>query len=303
MKIFITGGTGFVGSTLTRELTGQEHEVTILTRTIKKGRTLPERASFLEGDPTKQGPWQEKISEHDVVINLAGASIFSRWSDEKKREIRDSRILTTNHLVEALDAREGKETHLLSTSAVGYYGFHGDEILDESNHAGTDFLASVAAEWETAARGAERYGVRVVLCRFGVVLGKKGGALEKMVSASRYWLGSPLGTGTQWISWIHEADLARIFLFLLDHKDLAGPINCVAPEPVHNREMAELIGKVLGKPTFLPPVSRFFVKLMLGEFGDILLKGQRVYPEKLLHNEFVFQFPTMEDALKDILQK
>jgi len=303
MKIFMTGGTGFVGATLTKELIGQGHNVTILTRGIKKGLTLPEGASFLEGDPTKRGPWQEKVAEHDAFINMAGASILSRWNNEKKKEIRDSRILTTNHLVEAMAERKGMETHLLSASAVGYYGFHGDETLDESNYGGTDFLASLSAEWEAAALGAERYGARVVLCRIGVVLGKRGGALGKMSSVFKFHLGSPLGSGKQWVSWIHEQDLANIFLFLLENKNLEGPVNCTAPDSVRNREMAEILGKVIGKPTFLPPLSSFFVKMTLGELGNIVLKGQRVIPEKLLKNGFAFAFPTMEEALNDIFLK
>jgi hypothetical protein len=137
----------------------------------------------------------------------------------------------------------------------------------------------------------------VVLCRLGIVLGKKGGALEKMIRAFKYWMGSPLGTGKQWVSWIHELDLANIFLFLLEHKDLEGPINCTAPEPVQNREMVEILGRVMGKPTILPPVPSFFVKMMLGELGEVLLNGQRVIPEKLSRNGFVFQFPTMKEAL------
>lgn len=301
MKIFITGGTGFIGSTLTKELASQGHEVTILTRAIKKGHSLPEGIFLLEGDPTKRGSWQDKVAEHDAIINLAGATILSRWSDEKKGKIRDSRISTTNHLVEAIAEREGKETHLLSASAVGYYGFHGDEILDENNLAGTDFLASLAAEWETVALGAERYGARVVLCRIGFVLGKRGSVLEKMASVFKLRLGSQLGNGKQWVSWIHEWDLANIFLFLLERNDLEGPINCTAPDPVRNREMAENLGKVLGKPPFLPPVSSFFIKLMLGEFGEVVLKGQRALPDKLLKSGFVFKFPTIEEALNDIL--
>jgi len=303
MKILITGGTGFVGKTLTRDLVSQGHEVTILTRAIRQGRPLPEGATYLEGNPTVPGPWQASVSAHDTVINLAGASIFSRWTNEYKEKIRASRIDTTRNLVEAMAGREGRETHLLSTSAVGYYGFHGDEILDERSPAGTDFLASVAAEWEMEARNAEHFGVRVVLCRFGVVLGKKGGALEKMAAAAKFWLGSPLGSGKQWVSWIHEQDLADIFMFLLEHKEIEGPVNCTAPDPVHNREMAETLGKVLGKPTFLPPVSSFFVKMVLGEFGEMLLKGQRVLPEKLSHAGFEFRFPTMEEALVDIFQR
>ena len=303
MKIFITGGTGFVGKTLIRKLTEKGHEVTILTRTVKRKSLAPSGVSYIEGDPTKEGPWQEKVREHDAIINLAGASIFSRWTDEKKRELRDSRIPATKNLVEALSARQGQETHLLSASAVGYYGYHEDEILDENSPAEMDFLATLAADWEMAAREAERFGVRVVLCRLGIVLGKQGGALGKMTPAFKLWMGSPLGTGKQWVSWIHEGDLADICLFLLERKDITGPVNCVAPVPVRNREMTATLGKVLDKPTFLPPVSSFFVKTILGEMGDVLLKGQRAHPQKLTQQGFTFKFPTLEGALRDIFGK
>ena len=303
MKIFITGGTGFVGKTLIRKLTEKGHEVTILARTVKRKSLTPSGVSYIEGDPAKEGPWQEKVRKHDAVINLAGASIFSRWTDEKKRELRESRIPTTKNLVEALSARRGQETHLLSASAVGYYGYHEDEILDENSPAEMDFLATLAADWEMAAREAERFGVRVVLCRLGIVLGKQGGALGKMTPAFKLWMGSPLGTGKQWVSWIHEGDLADIFLFLLERKDITGPVNCVAPELVRNREMTATLGKVLDKPTFLPPVSSFFVKTILGEMGDVLLKGQRAHPQKLTQQGFIFKFPTLEGALRDIFGK
>ncbi len=303
MKIFITGGTGFVGTTLMHALAARGHEVAILTRSIKKQLLTPEGVSYIEGDPAKAGKWQEKVREHNAIINLAGASIFSRWTDEKKRELRESRILTTKNLVEALSARQGQETHLLNASAVGYYGYHEDEILDENSPAEMDFLATLAADWEMAAGGAERFGVRVVFCRLGIVLGKQGGALGKMTPAFKLWMGSPLGTGKQWVSWIHEGDLADIFLFLLERKDIMGPVNCVAPEPIRNREMTGTLGKVLGKPTFLPPVTSFFVKITLGEMGDVLLKGQRVHPQKLLQQGFTFKFPTLEGALREIFGK
>ncbi|MBN2569036.1 MAG: TIGR01777 family oxidoreductase [Deltaproteobacteria bacterium] len=303
MKIFITGGTGFVGTTLMKSLSAKGHEVSILTRSIKKGQLPMEGVAYIEGDPSKAGKWQESVAEHDSIINLAGASIFSRWSDNRKRELKESRIATTANLVEAIKPRRGKETHLLSTSAVGYYGYHEDEVLYEQSPAGMDFLATLAADWEMTARKAEDFGVRVVLCRFGIVLGKKGGALGKMTPAFKLWMGSTLGTGKQWLSWIHEDDLADIFLFLLEKKDISGPVNCVAPNPVRNKDMTAMLGKVMGKPTFLPPVSSFFVKMILGEMGDVLLKGQRAYPQTLTQQEFTFTFPTLEGALRNILGK
>jgi len=302
MKILLTGGTGFVGSTLTKKLTGNGHEVTVITRAIKEGRTLPGGASFLEGNPTKPGPWQERVADHEVIINLAGASIFRRWDSKTKKEILDSRILTTKHIVEALAERKEKETHLFNASAIGYYGFHGDEVLDENSPPGNDFLAYVASEWESAARSAQRLGVLVVLCRFGIVLGKHGGALNKMVPVFRRWFGSPLGSGNQWFSWIHEQDLVNVFLFLLEQKNLEGPTNCTAPNPVRNREFAKILGQVLHKPMFMPAVPGFLLRLIMGEFGNVLLKGQRVQPRKLLENGFRFQFPTIKEALQDLLE-
>jgi len=302
MKVFITGGSGFVGKTLTQELTKSGHEVTVLTRAIRKGSSLPRGAVFLEGDPTQEGPWQDRVANHDAFINLAGASIFARWNNRYKKELWKSRIFTTRHLVEAMEARKGKETHLISTSAVGYYGFHDDEPIEESEPPGADFLSRLASDWESAALEARNFDAQVTLCRFGIVMGKRGGALAQMITPFRFWMGAPLGTGRQWMSWIHELDLARIFIFLLGNKDLDGPINCTAPTPLQNREMTKLIGKALGKPVFLPPVPGFVIRLMLGEFGSVILKGQRVYPRRLTDQGFRFTFPTIEEALADLLQ-
>ena len=240
MRIFITGGTGFVGSLLTSQLVQQGHEVTVLTRAIRKSQGLPGSVSFVEGDSARQGNWQEKVAEHQVIINLAGASIFKRWTRNVKAAIRDSRILTTRNLVHALSAREGKETLLLSTSAVGYYGFHEDEELDEGSPPGDGFLASLSREWEAAAMEADKLGVRVVLCRFGIVLGKEGGALEKMVPSFRRYLGSALGSGRQWFSWIHQQDLVNIYQFLINQEEISGSINFAAPNPVRNRDLTRV---------------------------------------------------------------
>jgi len=301
MKIFMTGGTGFVGTSLTRKLVEQGHQLTILTRKISGDPSPSRGVSLIEGDPTKEGTWQEHVSGHEAVINLAGASIFRRWTKEAKAMIRDSRILTTKNLVEAMSARTGAETTLISTSAVGYYGFHGNEELDESHPPGDDFLASLSKDWEEAAIKAEMYGARVILCRFGIVLGKLGGALGQMTPLFKSGLGSPLGSGKQWFSWIHEQDLINVYLFLLDHKNLSGPINCMAPESVTNREFTKALGKALKRPTFMPAVPGFILKIIKGEFGNVLLKGQRVAPKKLSDAGFDFQFPRVNDALQDLL--
>jgi len=301
MKIFITGGTGFVGTTLTRVLGEHGHDLTLLKRPGESPGTIPGQATVIEADPTIPGPWQARAAEADTIINLAGASIFSRWSEAMKKTLRDSRILTTRNLVQAMAERGGRPATLLSTSAVGYYGFHGDELLTETDPPGTDFLANLAVDWETEALAARNFGVRVVILRFGIVLGRQGGALGQMLPLFRFGLGSPLGTGRQWFSWIHEADLARIYLHLLERTDLEGPVNCTAPEPVQNRVFTSVLGKALRRPTFLPPVPGFMMRLVLGEFGDVLLQGQRAVPSKLLQSGFTFHFPTVAEALGDLV--
>lgn len=302
MKVFITGGTGFVGGYMTEKFSQLGHEVSVLTRSAAKSRKLPVGASFVEGDTGKPGPWQEKVAECDVIINLAGASIFTRWTEEARRNIMDSRVTTTRNLVDALAAREGRPTVLLSASAVGYYGGReDDEILDESSSPGNDFLAQIGREWEAEARKAEAFGVRVVLCRFGIVMGKNGGALGKMVPAFKYFLGSALGSGRQWFSWIHQEDLFRIMVFLAENSRIGGPVNCTAPHPVRNEEMTRLLAKALHRFLIMPDVPAVVMRILLGEFAEVFLKGQRVIPGRLLDEGFQFKFPTLSEAFQDLL--
>ena len=301
MKIFMTGGTGFVGTTLTQRLTQKGHQVSVLTRSIRTNRQLPQGASYVEGDPTEQGPWQKEVGRHEVIINLAGASIFRRWTASAKTAIMESRIRTTQHLVEALEARKNQETLFLSTSAVGYYGAHKDDALNEESPPGDGFLASVSREWESAALKAEGFGSRVVLLRSGVVLGKHGGALNLMARAFNWYLGSPLGSGEQYFSWIHEQDLAGIYEYLLEVKGISGPVNCTAPKPVRNREMTKALAKALGKPAFMPAVPGFVLRMVMGEFASVFLEGQNVLPNRLLELGFRFHFTDIEDAFQDLL--
>jgi uncharacterized protein (TIGR01777 family) len=302
MKILITGGTGFVGSHLTALLLREGHAVTLLTRSPKGPPRGSSGASFLQGDPTRQGPWQEAVGSHDAVINLAGASIFSRWTEEQKKAIRESRVMTTRNLVEALPPASEKATTLLSASAVGYYGFHGDEELDETSPPGSDFLARIAAEWEGEALKAAAKGVRVVVTRFGIVLGERGGALGQMIPFFRKYLGGPLGSGRQWFSWIHIQDLGEAFAFLLGRPELSGPVNLCSPNPVRNRDLARALGKALHRPSFLPAPG-FMIRLVLGEFGTVILEGQRVLPRRLLDQGFTFQYPDIERALEEIVSR
>jgi uncharacterized protein (TIGR01777 family) len=299
MKIFMTGGTGFVGSFLADRLIREGHHVTILTQGIT-GRELKRPGlSYLTGDPNNRGKWQEAVRDHDIIINLAGASIFSRWTQKQKDILRTSRINTTKHLVEALPD-DARHITFFSTSAVGYYGFHEDEELIESAPAGNDFLARLAHDWEEEALRAQKKNARVVITRFGIVLGPGGGALGQMIPLFKFFLGGPLGSGHQWFSWVHIHDLAESFIFLMKHQEVSGAVNLCSPRPVRNRDLGKAIGRVLHRPSFMPAPG-FMIELILGEFGSVLLKGQRVIPRRLMDSGFQFQYPGIEDALNNII--
>lgn len=300
MKIFITGGTGFVGRTLVRHLLDSGHLVTVLTRaTTATGATGNPR--LLQGDPVKPGPWQEELRTHEAVINLAGASIFCRWNRINRQSILDSRILSTRNIVTALPPFGSKVKVLLNGSAVGYYGNRGDEELTEASPNGQGFLADICQAWETEANRAAKLGIRVVHSRLGVVLGDHGGALEQMVRVFRIGLGARLGSGQQWFPWIHQSDLVRIFSLLLENPELSGPVNCVAPQTVTNLELTRALAHVLHRPLLLPPVPAFILKLLQGEASALLLNSQKVRPEVLTLAGFNYKFPTLVAALTDLL--
>lgn len=299
MKIFLTGGTGFVGSFLTQELVRQGHEITILTRKTKPPGPPAPGVRYLSGDPTREGPWMAEVPEHDWVINLAGASIFTRWTEEAKKTIYDSRVVTTRNLVAALAAGDRRQL-FCSTSAPGYFGDRGEEELTEDSPPGRDFLARVAQDWETEALKAQNLGLRTVITRFGLVLGPEGGLLQQLVPLFRKFLGGPVGSGRQWLPWIHRRDLARAFLFLPEHPELVGPVHFCAPQPVRNRDLARALGKVLHRPAWIPAPA-FALRLILGEFAEVALTSQKMLPAKLLAAGFQFLFPNLNGALEDLL--
>ncbi|MBU2547348.1 MAG: TIGR01777 family oxidoreductase [Proteobacteria bacterium] len=299
MKVFLTGASGFVGRGLARFLTGQGHQVLLLTRSAGNRPDPGPGSSWVEGDPTRPGPWQDAAAEAEAAVNLAGESIFTRWTPEIKDRILESRVRATRNLVDALTSR-GRATVLLSASAVGYYGFRGDEDLDESGTPGRDFLAEVTRQWEAEALGAEARGVRTAVMRFGIVLSADGGALGRMLPLFRVGLGGRLGSGRQWFSWIHRHDLVRAVQFVFERPEAKGAYNFTAPHPITNREFTRALARVIGRPAILPAPG-FAVRLALGEFGSVLLEGQKVVPRKLLDLGFDFEFPEIEPALKDLL--
>jgi hypothetical protein len=302
MKIFITGGTGFVGRYVSRRLSESGHEAFILTRSPVRAKESIPWATIIEGDPKTPGAWQQKVAQSDAAINLAGSSIFTIWTDSVRKSILDSRILATRNLVDALIA-SGKEKILINASGVGYYGSRmDDEILDEDTPHGDEFMSQICVEWEDEAKKAAQSGIRVALCRFGIVLGRGGGALATMLPAFRYMLGSSMGSGRQWMSWIHQEDLFNIFLLILSDVEISGPLNCVAPNPVRNTEFANILAKTLGRPVLLPAVPAFLLRTLFGEFANIVLKGQRVIPKRLMETGFSFRFPTLQQALGDLLK-
>ncbi len=300
MKIFITGGTGFVGKHLTGLLLEQGHHLTIMARGAKPVKNGDNRIEFLSGDGMIPGKWQERVPEHDALINLAGVSVFQRWDDTYKRLLRESRILTTRNLVDAIPEDRGSGISLLSCSGAGIYGFRGDELLTETSKLGDDFLSHLAQDWEAEAIKAESKSVRVARMRFGIVFGRNGGALTQMMLPFKFFVGGPVGNGDQWIPWIHIDDLCNGIVFLLDHPECNGPFNFAAPHPVRNKELAKAIGKVMNRPSFFP-VPGFMLKLVLGEFGSVILEGQNAVPKALMDAGYVFRYPKIQEALRDLL--
>ncbi len=302
MRVLITGGTGLIGRTLAARLATEGHEPIVLTRDPENSRgDLPPGVRAAGWDGKTGNGWSELIDAETTIVHLAGAGIAdARWSDERKRQIRDSRIVSGEAVLAAIRAAPAKPRALLQASAVGYYGPRGNEPIDENEPPGDTFLAEVCVEWEESTRAVELLGVRRALLRTGLVLTLEGGALEKMLLPAKLGANGPLGSGRQGFPWIHLEDETGAIRFLIDRQDAAGPFNLSAPHPVAQAEFARTLGRVIHRPSFLPAPA-FALKLALGEMSDMLLSGQFVVPKRLQELGYRFLFPELEGALADLL--
>ena len=303
MRVTVTGATGTIGRALADALRERGDDVTALSRNTRRAKEV--LASTLQvaawSDPWAVPPPLDALRGRDGVVHLLGEQIAQRWSEKAKREIRDSRVLSTRNLVGALaDLPEDERPKvLISQSGVGWYGFRGDERLDESAPAGDDFLARLSVDWEAEARRAEELGVRVVVNRTGMVLSESG-ALAKMLPFFKAGVGGPVAGGRQYVSWVHLDDEIGAIVFELDTEAASGPVNLTAPEPLTNREFSKALGRVLRRPAFAP-VPALAVKALYGEMAGIVTTGQRAIPAKLTGLGYRFRRPELEDALREVV--
>jgi len=299
--VLVTGGTGFIGSQVCDALHEKGDAVHVLSRNSARAKTKLHSAKAVYGwNPETERIPSEAISDVAAVIHLAGETIAGRWNAAKKRRIRDSRILSTRNLVASLADADTKPAVLVCASAIGYYGDSGDAHFTEASPAGTDFLATVCEEWETEAQKANKFGIRVVTVRIGLVLGLGGGLLQQVLPLFKIGVGGKLGSGTQWMSWIHVDDVVGIILHTLENEEINGALNATAPVPVRNTEFTKILGAVLRRPTLFPG-PKFGLRLVMGEFADFVVLSQNVLPEKTEASGYEFRYRTLESALKALL--
>jgi uncharacterized protein (TIGR01777 family) len=304
-RIFITGGSGFLGRAITTALVARGDRPVVLSRDPARARRgLPEAVDIVEGDPTAAGPWQAAVAGCQAAINLAGENLGGRRWDARFRQIlHDSRVDATRFLVEAIAAAEPRPTVLVSASGIDAYGFDADlpieddsDEVDESAPLGSHFLGRMCRDWEEEARAAEAHGVRVVLMRTAVVVGGRDSSIQRWARAFKWFAGGRLGSGRQWMSWVHLDDVVGAYLFALDTPGLRGPVNLVAPERLRNREFARRLGRAVGRPSLIPTPARA-LHLVLGDFADYLLHGRPAVPRALTAAGYRFRHPELEPAL------
>jgi len=306
MKVAITGATGFVGSCLVKRLHEQGQRVLVLTRNAASAQKGFPSAAFpnveiVAHSPDASGSWQSAIATCDGVVNLAGEPIGEgRWTPERKQEILNSRKLGTKKIVEAIVNANPRPSVLVNASAIGYYGTSETATFDETSKAGKDFLAQVCQAWEAEAQKVTDAGVRLVILRFGIVLGN-GGALSKMITPFKLFAGGPLGSGQQWFSWIHLDDLVNLILQALSQPEMQGVYNATAPHPVRMAELSRTMGQVMNRPSWLP-VPAFALEALLGDGAMVVLEGQQVLPKRTLDSDFAYQYSNLEPAIEQILK-
>ncbi len=307
-RVIVTGATGMIGKRLFTALTGKGYAVVIFSRDPNKAQAaLPGAAEYVAWTPAEDGPWATAIDGAHGVIHLAGAPISGgllgeRWTVENKARIRDSRVIGTRGIVNAMGRAERKPATFVCASAIGYYGYSDDTKLGEDAGPGNDFVAQVCVAWENEAIKAEALGIRTVLMRTGIVLDPDGGALQQLLMPFRMGVGGPIMPGTQWYSWIHPDDEIGLMMLALEDERVRGPFNAVAPESQMCRDFSKTIGNVLRAPAWLP-VPEFGIQLALGEMADLVTKGQRVLPYKAQELGYTFAYPTLEPALRNLLGK
>jgi uncharacterized protein (TIGR01777 family) len=303
MRFLVTGATGFLGRHLAGALAGAGHEVVALSRDVRRAASVLPGVRLCEWNGVVGLPPAEAFDGVDVVMNLIGERIDRRWTDERRRRLRDSRVLPTRSLVERIAGLDRRPRALVSMGGVSYYGSRGTEVLTERSEAGTGFLADLAREWEAAATQAEASGVRVVVIRCAAVLAREGGFLQRMLPVFRLGVGGRLGSGRQYFPWIHLADLLGLLLLSATRDDLRGPVNAVAPEPVTNAELTAALAEALHRPAAVT-VPGFALKLAFGAMAEeLMLASTRVSPIRALEAGYTFRFPLLRQALADVLAR
>lgn len=299
MRIAIAGGTGFVGKALTNKLLELGHEIFVLTRD-DQNRDNRNNMTYVQWLTDGSDP-ARRLQHIDVIINLAGESINSgRWTNNRKNRIQKSRLEATDEMISTIKQLEGKPRVLINASAIGYYGTSlTDTFTEKTNEVGKDFLATTVGLWEERASQATEPGIRTVLCRFGIILDKKEGALPRMVLPYKWYAGGTVGSGEQWMSWIHLDDVVDAILFIIENEAISGPVNFTSPYPIRMEELGKAIGKALNRPHWMPAPA-FALKIALGEMSLLVLEGQRVLPEKLQKFGYSFQYKQIHEALNRI---
>jgi hypothetical protein len=303
-RIVVTGATGLIGKKLVNALVNRGDDVIVFGRNIERAKSLlPNADNYVEWNYKKPDNWNSEINGVDAVVHLAGINLFSkRWNNAFKKEVLESREVSTRNLADAIKSCSNKPGVFVSASGIGYYGDCGDNVLTEVSPAGNDSLADVCKVWESEAKKVEQSGVRSVQVRTGLVLSTEDGALKQMLPPFKFFIGGPLGNGKQWASWLHIDDIVGIYIHAIDNNQLSGAVNAASPKPARMKEFAQTLGKVLHRPALFP-VPKFALKIVIGEAAEVVTASQRVDVKKLLDSGYKFRFENLNEALEDLLKQ